>query len=280
MTEQSSRGDERSTRELVNVVLTSNDEDDADSAYWEAMSVLRRRGTVEVFDTAKALCLSLCPYEQRVGCEILAQLGGPEQPFASASFPLVASVIQRTDNLDTLGCALCALGWLGDLRGVDIVLPFVEHPHAWIRYWVTQTLVALDDDPRCITGLIRLTTDASAVVRDWATFGLGSQIDVDTPEIRAALFARVADEDEITRGEALVGLARRKDARVLEPLIRELEHYPDAEYCHSVEAAETLADARLLPVLKRLQESSNDRTIFDKAIRQCSQGGIVATELQ
>ena len=55
-----------------------------------------------------------------VGCGILSQLGCPERPFASESFPLVASVIRRTENLDTLANALCALGWLGDIRGVNV----------------------------------------------------------------------------------------------------------------------------------------------------------------
>ena len=120
---------------------------------------------------------------------------------------------------------------------------------------------------------IEMSSDADEVVRDWATFGLGA-INVDTPEIRAALFARIADEDEITRGEALVGLARRKDQRAIEPLIKELEGYFAAEHgSYSVEAAEEFADARLLPVLMRLKElaDSND-TRLDDAIRRCSSG--------
>lgn len=105
--------DGRPTCELVNILLTVHDEDEADSAHWNAMRVLHRRANTEVFEAARSLCESPCPLEQRIGCNILAQLGCPEKrPFASASLPLVASVIRRADNLDTLGCALFALGWL------------------------------------------------------------------------------------------------------------------------------------------------------------------------
>jgi hypothetical protein len=101
--------------------------------------------------------------------------------------------------------------------------------------------------------------------------GLGA-IDVDTPEIRAALLSRVADEDEMTRGEALVGLARRKDQRVVEPLVKELERYPDAkDDGRSVEAAEAIADPRLVPVLTRLKQTADaDDSTFDEVIRRCS----------
>ena len=55
-------------------------------------------------------------------------------------------------------------------------------------------------------------------MRDRAVFGLGSQLDRDSPELRDALFARLADPDP--RGEALVGLARRGDPRGVEALRR------------------------------------------------------------
>jgi hypothetical protein len=67
------------------------------------------------------------------------------------------------------------------------------------------------------------------------------------------LFARVTDPDDDTRGEALVGLAKRKDLRVLEPLTQELT---SAEVgLLAIEAAELLADPRLASALLELQRS-------------------------
>jgi HEAT repeat protein len=54
-----------------------------------------------------------------------------------------------------------------------------------------------------------LTQDTAPEVRDWATFALGTQIDLDTSEIRDALAARLNDPDEVTRAEAATGLSRR-----------------------------------------------------------------------
>ena len=94
------------------------------------------------------------------------------------------------------------------------------------KNWVCGFLwrmTALHQDQRSIDGLICLTMDSSVEVRDWATFGLGSMTEQDTPMLRQALLARLDDLDDIVRGEALVGLARRQDERVIEPLRRALE---------------------------------------------------------
>jgi hypothetical protein len=195
----------RSTTDLVSIALENpHDDDDDQSVYWDAIDTPRWRGTWEVFDAAQCLCESDCPVEQRVGCDILAQLGAPGKPFASAAFPLVVSVLNRADDLDTLYSSISALGWLGDLRGVDFVLPFLDHPDEDIRFGVTHALTALWRDKRSIDGLIRLTSDLCVDVRDWATFGLGTQSDVDTPEVRSALLERLNDPDLETRCEALV----------------------------------------------------------------------------
>jgi HEAT repeat protein len=238
------------TRELIDIILTNNDEG-ADSPYWGAMWTLHARGTTEVFEAARSLCLSPCSYEQRAGCDILAQLGRPEQPFVAVSFPLVASIVRSTDDPDTLGCGISALGWLGDLQGVDTVLPYVNHPDSHIRYGVTHALAALHEDQRSIAGLIHLTNDSCANVRDWATFGLGTMIDEDTPEIRQALMTRLDDADLIVRGEALVGLARRQDERVVEPLRQALEAriYEQEISDYAREALDAFTDLRKYPQL-------------------------------
>jgi hypothetical protein len=64
--------------------------------------------------------------------------------------------------------------------------------------------------------------DRDAEVRDWATTGIGGIVSLDGPEIRAALLRRATDTDEITRAEALHGLALRGDTRVVPYLIAEL----------------------------------------------------------
>ena len=62
-------------------------------------------------------------------------------------------------------------------------------------------------------------------VRDWATFGLGVLGKADSPEVREALLRNLSDTDEDVSEEAMVGLAKRKDLRVLPSLLQVLERW-------------------------------------------------------
>jgi HEAT repeat protein len=96
-----------------------------------------------------------------------------------------------------------------------------------------------------------LTSDVDSDVRDWATFNLGTQSRLDTPAIRAALWARVDDSDDEVRGEALCGLAEKGDRGVVDAVIREL--FDERGSPLAVDAAEALPDPRLLPALLHLR---------------------------
>jgi hypothetical protein len=74
--------------------------------------------------------------------------------------------------------------------------------------------------------LLLLMDDADEDVRDWATFGLGTLGESDSPDIREALFHRLSDEDDNVRQEATAGLGTRRDQRVLPYLIQTLERPP------------------------------------------------------
>ena len=70
--------------------------------------------------------------------------------------------------------------------------------------------------------LLELTNDPYEMVRDWATTSIGQTVSIDGPEIRDALLRRVNDADVFTRAEALHGLARRRDDRVVPYLVAEI----------------------------------------------------------
>ena len=72
-----------------------------------------------------------------------------------------------------------------------------------------------------MAALARLSADADAEIRDFATFAL-ADLREDTPAPRATLRARLADEDRCARGEALRGLAERHDASITGQLRAEL----------------------------------------------------------
>lgn len=54
---------------------------------------------------------------------------------------------------------------------------------------------------------------------DWATFGIGWSNTADTPEIREALYRRIYDPDRQTWYEAVRGLARCGDRRIIPHLV-------------------------------------------------------------
>jgi len=128
-------------------------------------------------------------------------------------------------------------------------------------------------DGPVVAALLQALRDPRAGVRDWAAFGLGVQRDVDTPQMRDALYGLLSDPEEDTAGEAAVGLARRKDPRLLDPLQARLSGTDVGNLW--VEAAAELGDRRLLPVLLQLKASGwqNDEprpSVLDDAIERCS----------
>src|ERR1035438_3901652 len=76
----------KSTEELFAATLEGEYDDDT---AWEAISVLRLRGTLEVFDLARRYCELENPKARARGLNVLAQLGAgkpdAERPFMAES---------------------------------------------------------------------------------------------------------------------------------------------------------------------------------------------------
>jgi HEAT repeat protein len=122
-----------------------------------------------------------------------------------------------------LDAVIIALGHMREPAGLHAILPYSRHPNEDVRYAVAWSLPGGLNDSEIIDTLLLLMRDPDSDVRDWATFGLGTQSDADSPLIRDAFFERLQDEDEDTRAEAVVGLAKRKDLRALPVVLEELE---------------------------------------------------------
>lgn len=260
-----------STDELISFALSHSPTNEDDDPHWEVIRTLRKRGTRVVFDAATRLLGSACPMERALGVNIHAQLGyKQDKTFAAESVQLLANLLETEDDADVICDALIAFGHLHQPECLPSAVRFASYPDDHIRYGVAYALAGLDDE-RAIATLIVLTDDASARVRDWATFALGSQTEWDSPELRAVLWARTADSDNETRGEALKGLVHRGDTRAADAIIAELDG-PDP-YHTAVEAAEILADPCVLPALERLRvRHPGDRDV-ESAIVACATNG-------
>ena len=65
--------------------------------------------------------------------------------------------------------------------------------------------------------------DENFNVRNWATFSLAQITQSNTQTIRDALFKKLSDKELEVRGEALLGLALRKDNRAVDAIIEDLQ---------------------------------------------------------
>jgi len=243
------------------------------NAFWDIVWVLRYRGSYEVFMAASKLCESKNPKSRELGVDILGQLGIPERSFPDQSGMIILKLLENEEDLDVLISIGFALGHLKDPRGVALLVRFKNHSCADLRHSVVFGLLGQKDE-LAINTLIELSADEDENVRNWATFGLGQMIETDTPAIRDALFQRVileegeTDPESEIRGEALLGLAYRKDSRVINPLIAELSCGCVGRL--PVEAAKEIGDALLYPVLVELHSWWDvDSNLLLEAINSC-----------
>lgn len=261
--------EQKSTEELIQLALTEKDEQITN----QCIVVLEYRGTLEVLEQAQKLCQSKNIKEKYLGIDILGQLGIPERTFPDECLHALLQLLEKENHPDILGSIGIALGHLQDNRAIQPLVKLKNHPHPEVRYGVVFGLLCQEDDT-AIEALIELSSDRDEDVRNWATFGLGSQIDTNTHKIREALWKRLIEEKKDTEtsyeiyGEALVGLAVRKDERVIEFLLAEFES--DRVGILAVEAAEEIGDSRLYPALIELKEWWDcDQELLERAINSC-----------
>jgi HEAT repeat protein len=232
------------SREIDDLFAKTLSGDYDDDAPWSAVHALRIVGTREVFDKAAAWCESERPLLRARGADVLAQLGNsgvehPRNAFPEESYSAVVAMIQKEPDSQPLAAGIHALGHLNNSAGVSLIAAFRSHPSPEVRSSVAFALWCFANEPLSVAALLTLTEDTESDVRDWATFGL-AQCDADSLEIRDALVRRLTDSDEDTREEAMSGLAKRKDHRVLPVLLSALEQ-PHVSY-RVIEAADLILD--------------------------------------
>lgn len=157
-------------------------------------------------------------------------------------------LVAAESNSDVRWSAARALGATASVRAIPALLALAPDPNEDVRRQVAVALPACSVEhvePEVVKALIELTRDGDAEVRNWASFGLGRQLDFDSAALRDALWERVTDESQDVREEAIAGLSRRRDARAL-PLVVHLLASGDVP-SWLFDAAASLADAALVP---------------------------------
>jgi HEAT repeat protein len=249
----------RTTEELFAATLEGDDDDDAP---WQAVSVLRLRGTPEVFEVARRYCQSDNPRARSRGLSVLAQLGAGKpdagRPFRDESVSIVIGHLKDPDP-EVVESAARALSNLGTEAAVAELIRLSGHPDCEVRLAVA-CCIALRNRTEGISVLLALMEDEDEDVRNWATFAIGTHEFeeagtwryLDSPEIRAALRARLHDTFEDARREAIWGLARRKERAGLETLLQLLES--DEFWMGDADAAQAVLGLKPSAAAEELRE--------------------------
>ncbi len=183
---------------------------------------------------------------------------------------IMLTKILSTDNTRLLSSIICSLG---HLKAESVLIHF--RPKLWlhcsanVRRSLTVALCDQGFSSEWVNIFCDLISDEDDEVRNWACSGLGNQCEIDTQYIRDCLFERVTDENFDVRSEAILGLARRKDHRVIAPLKLELTSDQVGELV--VEAAGELGRSEFLPLLEGLAKWWNlNEDLLEHAIQLCS----------
>lgn len=246
------------------------------ACYWLCITELKGRSPDETMRACAIWAEAPDPAWRSTAADLIASLAeaaGPvKEHMRKASRPIIERLLEDADD----GVVAAAVGALGHVCRVPrtrdedaLLLRFETHPDEDVRWRLVHCL-STGSSPNDIPVLIRLTTDPATRIRDWATFSLGTQSEADTPEIRAALVARLEDEDADTRGEAMRGLAVRQDRRAVPFIKRELD-VEDVDGA-VIEAAGVMPDPSFLPALEELLDEIPDDEDILAAVEACRTG--------
>jgi hypothetical protein len=227
----------------------------ADTRYWSIVDTLVDMPLPDGFGLSQQLCASDSPALRRLGAHLIAEMAvrglRRHVQIADDAVDELLLLTSPDEDDDVLTSAIGAAGRLGGRSLRRAVLGNLRHPSPAVRTAVAIALPSLSggaDDDEVVRALIILTQDPNAVVRDFATFSLGSQTDADAPSVREALRQRLDDDDAATRDEALIGLARRADSGARDLILGRLRAGTLAEGV--IDAATELADGAALPLLR------------------------------
>ncbi|MGP3956496.1 ankyrin repeat domain-containing protein [Nonomuraea sp. 3N208] len=221
---------------LVARALAHRDIDEDAETWWIVADTLGKRADEETYEALARLCVSEDAREREFGVDAIAQFGfaDGEKPFLERTLPLLQKMVTTEGNPQVLRSVLAALGHQGDPRALPAVLDIIGRPGR--KRTMTDAIALADvlppDHEEGLALLIEMTEEDEAEVRDWATAGLAG-LEADTPRIREALAARLADPDLRTVAEATRGLAIRGDDRAAQGTERVLAESDD-EYARDL----------------------------------------------
>ena len=241
------------------------------ATYWDTIHEVCDRPTSEVFERAITLGNSEVERERIIGIDVLAQLRPDTKVNQKHIKKLLFSLLNIEQRPKIIIAALFAIEHYNDSlnkKEVLTILHFKNHDCSDIRLGVVVALSGIEND-MVIQSLIELSRDSHRKVRDWATFAIGSQIEMNSTSILHALKERLTDSDHDTRFEAISGLAQRKDISVRKTLLDELETI-NSHGSLILESIVLLGDMSFVPILQaKIEANKVSKTINEKWLIDC-----------
>ncbi|MBJ2157314.1 HEAT repeat domain-containing protein [Variovorax sp. IB41] len=250
----------RTERQLIRMALRGWGSD----RHWRAIVELQMRGSPQTLELARSLSASASWRRRGLGLCIASQLrqhqrgdyfGSVEYAREETQTLLLAGLHDPHDEV--VRAAVSGLGHRPHPDALPELLRLSTHRNELLR-WNVAVSLGHYPEPDAIEALLWLASDPDDDVRNWATFGLGSLQEADTPEIRELLWKNLQDRDDEVRGEALVGLAKRSDPRAITYLA---EHLDADCRVYELEAAEKLASPLLVDALQRIADDLNESEV-------------------
>ncbi len=223
----------------------------SDKTYWDNIGVLRNRTNKETFNRCVELTKSEKSKERQIGIDILAQLGIPPRPFIKETMKLCFELLEIEKEPKVIMSLLYSIGHNNQFLNnsqIETLCSLKKTDNKLIKDGLFFSLLAVNDT-NAINTLIFLSNDKLSHIRNWATFGIGTQTERNNKKIREALWNRVNDKHQETKLEAIIGLVNRKEVEVKEIIKREILN---GEYGTLLfDAILQLNDKELIPLLKQ-----------------------------
>lgn len=183
------------------------------SYYWNHISKLRTYVNDEMISECFEMIDSDDAKFKQIGIDILCQSGNKRGNFVESLFDKIFEILRTTSDENLICTCLFAIGHNNQhlkTKHFKTLEKFQHSESKEIRYALTFSLLGVENY-KAVKMMIKLAQDRSLRVKDWATFGLGTQIEYDDEEIRRVLYKNCFSKDHQIRHEAIKGLAKREN---------------------------------------------------------------------
>lgn len=194
----------------------------SDDEQFEQLSHLVLSDSVGAEDIAHRLLDAAEPQVRALAADMLGQVSNVRPDRAGAVADHLRRRLRDEPEAEVRAAILVSLGHARQPESLAEIIGYARSSDIRVRRGVAWALAAFRDDGEALEPLCRLSGDTDAEVRDWSTFAL-AESGLISSSVTDALFARLSDPVGDVRAEAIIGLVRRRDTRVLAALASELQ---------------------------------------------------------